>query len=112
MVARARDWQVENLACPGSTSAYAISFSGADWQCGSYRAQNPLHVQYVTSQLEVARAFVAASAPYGGDNCAAGLLIQLTPTTCDLHPSAAGQTLLAQTVERVVGRIVPGASGL
>lgn len=228
VVARAYSWQVENFACPGSTSAYAISFSGADWQCGSYRAQYPLHVQYVATQLEVARAFVAAStqassmhsstlprialisimlglddlelvgtqcswgascvqaalpqmlsslsvnlddiirtlrgagysgrvllltyyaintdpqmtyyiqqvnsaiqavaqqdgatlvdvysafktasAPYGGDNCAAGLLIQLTPTTCDLHPSVAGQQLLAQIVEQALGAILPGAS--
>lgn len=227
LVARASDWRVENFACPGSTSAYAISFSGVDWQCGSYRAQYPLHVQYVTTQLEVARAFVAASqtssarasvvphialisimlglddlevvmsqcssdasciqaalpqllsslytnldtiirtlrgagytgrmvlltyyaintdpqmtydiqqinsaiqavaqqdgalladaysafaaisAPYGGDNCAAGLLVRLTPTTCDLHPSAVGQQLLAQTVEQALGLLAPGAA--
>ncbi len=43
-------------------------------------------------------AFQIASALYSGDPCAAGLLIRLTPTTCDVHPSPAGRDLLAATV--------------
>jgi lysophospholipase L1-like esterase len=44
-------------------------------------------------------AFGAASAPYGGNACAAGLLIPLpSGTGCDVHPSALGASLLAQTV--------------
>ena len=43
-------------------------------------------------------AFQIASALYGGDPCAAGLLIRLTPTTCDVHPSPVGRDLLAATV--------------
>jgi lysophospholipase L1-like esterase len=39
-----------------------------------------------------------AAAPFGGDTCAAGLLIHLTPTTCDVHPSPAGAALLAEAV--------------
>lgn len=43
-------------------------------------------------------AFQIASAPFNGDPCAAGLLIRLTATTCDVHPSPAGRNLLAATV--------------
>jgi hypothetical protein len=45
-------------------------------------------------------AFQAAAAAFGGDSCAAGLLIRLTATTCDVHPSPAGAALLAQAVDR------------
>jgi lysophospholipase L1-like esterase len=43
-------------------------------------------------------AFQIASAPYNGDPCAAGLLIRLTATTCDVHPSPLGRDLLANTI--------------
>jgi hypothetical protein len=43
-------------------------------------------------------AFQIASAPFNGDPCAAGLLVRLTATTCDVHPSPAGRELLAATV--------------
>jgi hypothetical protein len=42
--------------------------------------------------------FQRAAAAFGGDSCAAGLLIHLTPTTCDVHPSPAGAALLADAV--------------
>jgi lysophospholipase L1-like esterase len=42
--------------------------------------------------------FQQAASAFGGDSCAAGLLIHLTPTTCDIHPSPGGATLLADAV--------------
>ncbi len=42
--------------------------------------------------------FQAAANDFGGDSCAAGLLIHLTSTTCDIHPSRAGAALLADAV--------------
>ena len=39
----------------------------------------------------------------GGDSCKAGLLTQTGPGKCGIHPSVAGQTVLAQAVENVVG---------
>jgi lysophospholipase L1-like esterase len=42
--------------------------------------------------------FQVASAFFGGDPCAAGLLIRLSATACDVHPSPAGRDLLAATV--------------
>jgi len=47
-------------------------------------------------------AFEAAARQFGGDSCAAGLLNHLTGGGCGIHPSAAGQALLAAAVERIV----------
>ena len=47
-------------------------------------------------------AFLQASAPSGGDTCAAGLLVPVAPGVCDVHPSAAGQSLLADSVLKLV----------
>ena len=49
-------------------------------------------------------AFGAASLPAGGSACAAGLLIPLPGGVCDIHPSAAGQELIAQTVLDLVSK--------
>ena len=43
-------------------------------------------------------AFQVASALHGGDPCAAGLLVRLNATTCDVDPSRTGQDILAATV--------------
>ena len=43
-------------------------------------------------------AFLKASASYGGNACAAGLLVPLSDGTCDTHPSLHGQKVLAKTV--------------
>lgn len=58
-----------------------------------------------TFGVQVADAFAtfnAASVPAGGNACAAGLLIPLSAGICDIHPSAAGQALIAQTVLALV----------
>lgn len=47
-------------------------------------------------------AFGAVAAPFGGDSCAAGLLIRLTATTCDIHPSPKGRDVLAGAIRAVV----------
>ncbi|MBV9093755.1 MAG: SGNH/GDSL hydrolase family protein [Streptosporangiaceae bacterium] len=52
-------------------------------------------------------AFEGPSAAFGGSPCAAGLLIKLPGGTCDVHPSPAGQLLLAQAIEDVVGALPP-----
>jgi lysophospholipase L1-like esterase len=56
---------------------------------------------------QVADAFTAfgvASIPTGGNACTAGLLIPLPAGGCDIHPSAAGQALIAQTVLDLVSK--------
>lgn len=52
-------------------------------------------------------AFRAASIGSGGDSCAAGLRIKLPTGGCDLHPSVAGQRVLAAAVLRALGRRRP-----
>jgi lysophospholipase L1-like esterase len=57
--------------------------------------------------VQVADAFTtfgAASLPAGGSACAAGLLVPLPGGVCDIHPSAAGQALIAQTVLELVAK--------
>jgi hypothetical protein len=44
---------------------------------------------------------------FGGDPCAAGLLIKLPDGTCNIHPSPAGHLLLARAIEDVVGTVPP-----
>jgi hypothetical protein len=48
-------------------------------------------------------AFAAGAAPFGGDSCKAGLLIQLTVDRCDIHPSPAGAALLASALRAAEG---------
>lgn len=43
-------------------------------------------------------AWAPTAASAGGDSCAAGLLIRLTATTCDVHPTPLGRDLLAHAV--------------
>jgi lysophospholipase L1-like esterase len=50
------------------------------------------------------QAFRAASAHSGRNPCKAGLLTQLTNGTCGIHPSTAGQDVLALAVERVLAK--------
>ncbi len=63
-------------------------------------AARPFHVE-VADGLST---FQAAAAHSGGDSCKAGLLTQLTGgmTPCGIHPSYAGQSLLAQTLENAI----------
>lgn len=44
----------------------------------------------------------AAKEKTGGDTCAAGLLVRMPGGGCDVHPSARGQRLLAETIDEVL----------
>jgi len=48
-------------------------------------------------------AFAGPSAAFGGDPCAAGLLIKLPDGTCNIHPSPAGQRLLTGAIAEAIG---------
>jgi lysophospholipase L1-like esterase len=63
-------------------------------------AARPFHVEIADGFGELE----AAAAHSGGNSCTAGLLTQLTgaPTPCGIHPSYAGQALLAQAVENAI----------
>jgi lysophospholipase L1-like esterase len=63
-------------------------------------AARPFHVEFADGFGELE----AAAAHSGGNSCTAGLLTQLTgaKTPCGIHPSYAGQALLAQAVENAI----------
>jgi lysophospholipase L1-like esterase len=55
------DLSVTNASCPGEASGGFISLTGVDNVCRPYRAAFPLHVQYSTSQLDFAVAFLRSN---------------------------------------------------
>jgi lysophospholipase L1-like esterase len=55
-------------------------------------------------------AFAPVAASAGGDSCAAGLLIRLTPTSCDVHPTPLGRDLLAGAVVKAIADSCPAGS--
>ena len=61
-------------------------------------AAKPFHVKIADGYGEVE----AASVHSAGDTCTAGLLTQIGPGKCGIHPSYAGQALLAQALEKVI----------
>jgi lysophospholipase L1-like esterase len=62
-------------------------------------AAKPFHVVFADGYGELK----AAALRFGGDTCGAGLLTQLgAPGKCGVHPSYAGQALLAQALEKVI----------
>jgi lysophospholipase L1-like esterase len=48
-------------------------------------------------------AFEKASAHFGGNPCAAGLLVKLPGGTCNIHPSPEGHLLLAAAIAHAIG---------
>lgn len=46
--------------------------------------------------------FQAGTSHAGGNTCTAGLLTQLSTGGCGIHPSYAGQSLLAQALEKAI----------
>jgi lysophospholipase L1-like esterase len=58
----------------------------------------PFHVEIADAFDE----FATAAVHSGGDPCKAGLLTQLSTGGCGVHPSYAGQALLAQAVEKAI----------
>jgi lysophospholipase L1-like esterase len=54
-------------------------------------------------------AFQRVAAAYGGDTCAAGLLIALPSGGCNVHPSPQGHLVLAAAIAQAVDRADPQA---
>jgi lysophospholipase L1-like esterase len=61
-------------------------------------AAKPFHVIIADGFGE----FQAGTAHSGGNTCTAGLLTQLSTGGCGIHPSYAGQSLLAQALEKAI----------
>jgi lysophospholipase L1-like esterase len=77
----------------------AVSALSAEINRAQDTAATPFHVRFANAYTT----FAAASVHSGNDTCTAGLLTQLgTPGSCGVHPSFAGQALLASTVENAI----------
>jgi len=61
-------------------------------------AAKPFHVEVADGLGE----FATGSLHSGGNACTAGLLTQLSTGGCGIHPSYAGQSLLAQALEKAI----------
>ena len=57
-VAAALKLKLTNAGCPGETSSHFVDLAGIDNNCGSWRANLPLHVAYTSTQLAFADAFL------------------------------------------------------
>jgi len=86
---------------------YSLDYANATDNAGSVAlngamdsAAKPYHVQIADGY----GAFQAAALQSGGNSCTAGLLTQLNGGGCGVHPSVAGQAVLALAVEKVVGK--------
>jgi lysophospholipase L1-like esterase len=84
---------------------YSLNYSNATDNTGSMTLNTTVDKAAKPYNVTIADgygAFKAAAAQSGGDSCKAGLLTQLTSTGCGVHPSLAGQAVLALAVEEVV----------
>jgi lysophospholipase L1-like esterase len=63
-----------------------------------HAAAKPFHVKIADGYGEPE----AASVHSGGNTCTAGLLTQIGGGKCGIHPSYAGQALLAQALEKAI----------
>jgi len=88
-----------------AVNTYARNYNGGP-EVGPIAALNGVLATAANKfDVQVADAFTAfavVSSHAGGSACAAGLLIVVSPGVCDIHPSAAGQALIAQTVLALV----------
>ncbi|MGN6609062.1 MAG: SGNH/GDSL hydrolase family protein [Jatrophihabitans sp.] len=71
---------------------------------GLNQAMNTAAKPFGVTVADAYTLFQQAAAQNGGDTCAAGLLTVLTGGGCGVHPSVAGQALLAQAVEGAIRR--------
>lgn len=84
---------------------YSLDYSNALDDAQSQALNNALDSGAQPYHVRIADgygAFMRAAAQAGGNSCAAGLLTLLSTGGCGVHPSVAGQQLLAGAVERVV----------
>ncbi|GAO01622.1 SGNH/GDSL hydrolase family protein [Anaeromyxobacter sp. PSR-1] len=71
-------------------------------QALDYLTIAPVAAAFGADVVDLYALFVEASAPYGGDPCAAGLLNPFPGGGCDVHPNAAGAQLIAEAIAEVV----------
>jgi lysophospholipase L1-like esterase len=85
---------------------YSLSYSDPATLAGSQFLDSVLTGVTLANGGIVADGFGAFQGPslaFGGDPCAAGLLIKLPDGTCNIHPSQAGHELLAAAIAKAIG---------
>ena len=86
---------------------YSLDYSSQTQSTQSAALNQAMDAAAAPFHVEVADGFgelQAAALHSGGNTCKAGLLTQLVgaPSPCGIHPSYAGQALLAQAVEKAI----------
>ena len=84
---------------------YSLNYASATDNAGSEALNNAIDTAAKPFGVEIADGFgelQAAAVHSGGNTCTAGLLTQLSTGGCGIHPSFAGQALLAQAVEEAI----------
>jgi lysophospholipase L1-like esterase len=84
---------------------YSLDYSSATANASSTYLNAAVNAAARPYGVEIANGFTAfetAAAQDGGNSCTAGLLTTLTTGGCGVHPSVAGQALLALAVEKVI----------
>jgi lysophospholipase L1-like esterase len=77
----------------------AINALSLDFNKAEDSAAKPFHVEIADGYGE----FESQATRFAGSSCTAGLLTELgTPGSCGIHPSYAGQALLAQAMEKAI----------
>jgi lysophospholipase L1-like esterase len=92
---------------------YAINYSDPTSVGGSLALNAQMIAAAASHGALIASGFDAwapTAATAGGDSCAAGLLIRLSPTTCDVHPTPLGRNLLASAVVSAIASSCPAKS--
>lgn len=82
---------------------YSTNYASAGGDAASQavnRAERTAATGFHVTIADSYAAFRRAAGRTGGDSCLAGLLARTTSGGCDIHPSRAGQSLLAAVVER------------
>lgn len=85
---------------------YSLSYSDPSQVAAALFLDNVIAAVTIANGGIVADGFASfegPSLPFGGDPCAAGLLIKLPDGTCNIHPSPAGHRLLAAAIAEAIG---------
>ncbi len=86
---------------------YALDYANSTDTAGSEALNSTVDAAAKPFGVQIADgygALKAAAAQAGGNSCTAGLLTELTGGGCGVHPSLAGQALLAEAVEAAIKR--------
>jgi hypothetical protein len=67
-----------------------------------YQAILPVLQAYGVQKAPIYDVFRVAAMPFGGNSCAAGLLITTATGACNVHPTPAGHQLIASTLAGMV----------